>query len=405
LYFEGKTAEWGAQANAQEQITNITIGGEDTWVILGPAFFNAQFSETFAPLVREYYDRPGTDDFYWEHILKENLSELPIKMNKQSNENVHEFESLEELRLYDESYQNNSSNQVMHEIAEAFGVAENTVTDILPIKDGAMNKSFAFNIGEQRYVFRIPGSTSNKLVDRTREFAAYTALEPLDLTDELIRFNVKTGTKIARYYTDARTVNPHNLDDVKLSIKLIKTIHQSGLVDDYEYSLDKTIAQYHSLAKEAKAIRFTDFDEVDNKMQQLLKLKNKLDAPLVLCHGDFNQSNVLILPGHSGRIIDWEFGGMADPFMDLAMFAIYADFGRSEIERLLSCYLEHKPTENDLCRLYLHVALCGFLWSIWAEYEQAEGKEFGEYPLRMYRYAKDYYNIIISEGYLRLNSN
>jgi hypothetical protein len=35
--------------------------------------------------------------------------------------------------------------------------------------------------------------------------------------------------------------------------------------------------------------------------------------------------------------------------------------------------------------------MCGLLWSNWCEYKRKLGVEFGEYSLRQYRYAKDFY--------------
>ncbi len=55
---------------------------------------------------------------------------------------------------------------------------------------------------------------------------------------------------------------------------------------------------------------------------------------------------------------------------------------------------------EETARLYLYTALGGFLWMMWAEYKQALGQEFGEYPLIMYRYMKDYYRLLKNGGYL-----
>ena len=43
------------------------------------------------------------------------------------------------------------------------------------------------------------------------------------------------------------------------------------------------------------------------------------------------------------------------------------------------------------------IAACGLLWSNWCEYKRSLGVEFGEYSLRQYRYAKDYYKIVMEE--------
>ena len=50
------------------------------------------------------------------------------------------------------------------------------------------------------------------------------------------------------------------------------------------------------------------------------------------------------------------------------------------------------------------------LWSNWCEYKRNLGVEFGEYSLRQYRYAKDYYRIVqdelkkLEEGGVRENA-
>lgn len=41
--------------------------------------------------------------------------------------------------------------------------------------------------------------------------------------------------------------------------------------------------------------------------------------------------------------------------------------------------------------------MCGLLWSNWCEYKYTLGVEFGEYSLAQYRFAKDYYKIVMEE--------
>lgn len=94
---------------------------------------------------------------------------------------------------------------------------------------------------------------------------------------------------------------------------------------------------------------------------------------------------------------------MADPIMDVSMYAIYAQFDRERIELSLDYYLGRKPTPQEQVRLYLYVALGGFLWSMWSEYKQGLGQEFGEYPMIMYRYMKDYFNILENMGVMDLD--
>ena len=400
-YFEGETTEWGVTTDTQGRITKIQIGGADTWAIVGPAFFTEKFSQVFIELVQAHYETPGTDDDYWEHILKDNLATLPaIYSNKQSASNVHEFETFEELRKYDDSYQKNSDNATIQEITQTLGITENRIYGIEPLKAGITNYSFLFYVDGQGYVFRTPGIGTEKLINRKQEKAAYDATKSLGITDEIVAFNEEKGTKISKFYNDVHIVDAGNVEELAEAARLVKMLHTSNAHIDYPFDIEWMISYYRSLAEELNAIRFSDFEETSEKMQILLDLRNHLDVQQVLCHGDFANTNVLIFPDGSGKIIDWEYSGMADPIMDISMFAIYSIMEREEIERFLRLYVGGEPSRDELRRLYLYVALGGFLWCIWAEYKQAGGQEFGEYPLQMYRYAKDYYRILKEEGYL-----
>ena len=60
LYMEGKTAEWCVTKSDEEGlIQEITIGGSDSWVIVGPAFFTESFSAAFRDYLIEYYQDPA----------------------------------------------------------------------------------------------------------------------------------------------------------------------------------------------------------------------------------------------------------------------------------------------------------------------------------------------------------
>ena len=104
-----------------------------------------------------------------------------------------------------------------------------------------------------------------------------------------------------------------------------------------------------------------------------------------------------LLTGDDIRLIDWEYAGEQDPHVDIAMFAIYALYDRTQIDALIDAYFpEGCPGETRL-KIYCYVAACGLLWSNWCEYKRQLGVEFGEYSLRQYRYAKDFYRIFRAE--------
>ncbi|NLA73501.1 MAG: NTP transferase domain-containing protein, partial [Clostridiales bacterium] len=51
LYMEGDTAEWCvSKTDEDDRIKELTIGGKDSFTIVGPAFFTKDFSDAFKPL-------------------------------------------------------------------------------------------------------------------------------------------------------------------------------------------------------------------------------------------------------------------------------------------------------------------------------------------------------------------
>lgn len=398
-YFHGETAEWCVTATKGGRIRRIDIGGSDAYAIVGPAYFTRDFSKTFAAHTRAYYQTPGTEDYYWEHILRDKIDELPMYMNKQTG-NVHEFENLEELRQYDSSYIDTTNNSIMESIAALYDVPQGAIGNIFPIKEGLTNKSFHFSVNGDNYVFRLPGTGTDKLINRQNEKKVYEAIGPFGLSDEVVSFDAVSGIKISRYYENARNADPFSDAELRLCMEKLRPVHQSGIRVEHAFDIEKMIAYYVSLAEGLGAIRFSDIGESKQKVEQLLELRRRLAVPEVLSHGDYAHVNVLMLPDGESKIIDWEFSGMADPIMDVSMYAIFAQFDRERIEASLRLYTGGEPTMKEYTRLYLYVALGGYLWCMWSQYKQALGQEFGEYPLIMYRYLKDYYNLMVEEGHM-----
>ena len=101
--------------------------------------------------------------------------------------------------------------------------------------------------------------------------------------------------------------------------------------------------------------------------------------------------------GEQLQLTDWEYAGMQDPHVDLAMFCIYSFYGKEHVDRLIDIYFENHCSLEKRVKIYCYISVCGLLWSNWCEYKRSLGVEFGEYSLRQYRYAKEYYRYAIEE--------
>ena len=146
------------------------------------------------------------------------------------------------------------------------------------------------------------------------------------------------------------------------------------------------IEYYESLRNETKSV-YRDYEETKRKMYELKEYIDKSPKKIALTHIDAVPDNFLFT-GDEIRLIDWEYAGMQDVHVDIAMFAIYAMYDREHVEKLIDYYFDGACDRTIRIKIYAYIAVCGFLWSNWCEYKSICGVEFGEYSLRQYRYAK-----------------
>lgn len=399
-YMEGKTSEWVLSFNKKGRITDVQIGGQDAWVMYGPVYFSKEFSEQFLPLLEKAYHTPGTEQFYWENILIEHLEELEISINRQPAEQIYEFENLEELRRFDPRYQNQSDNKAMELVAEVFSVSESEIHDIRCLKAGMTNKSFLFQVKGKHYICRIPGPGTELLINREQEAAVYEAIRPLDISEHVLYMNGRTGYKIAEYYEGAENSKADDWEEVAKCMKLLHRLHDAKIEVAHAFDIRERISFYERLCTAHNGPLFEDYEEVHGRMKELLRYLDQMQRPKVLSHIDSVADNFLFLTDGSVRLIDWEYAGMCDPLIDVAMCAIYSYYDEAATEKLMELYFGRTANDEERFVIYAYMALGGFLWSLWAVYKASLGEEFGEYTLIMYRYAKDYYRKLQSQNFL-----
>jgi len=319
---------------------------------------------------------------------------MPIYMNRQTG-NVHEFENLEELRLFDLTYNEASNSAIMKTIAEIFKCTEDHIQNIKPIKVGMTNHSFTFTHDGTKYIMRIPGEGTDKMINREEEYNIYQIISKLNISDDVIYIDPKTGYKVTKYLENARVCDPQSIPDVKACMKKLREFHEMKLSADHTFDIFERIEYYESLWLTPVSC-FRDYQETKANVMRLKSYIYKTPKEWVLTHIDAVPDNFLFeeINGEKRlRLIDWEYSGMQDPHVDIAMFAIYSMYDREQVETLIDSYFPEGCPKETRPKIYAYIAMCGLLWSNWCEYKSHMGVEFGEYSLRQYRFAKDYYRI------------
>lgn len=129
-------------------------------------------------------------------------------------------------------------------------------------------------------------------------------------------------------------------------------------------------------------------------------MKSYIDAQpksIQLCHIDAVPDNFLFVTGKDGseeiKLIDWEYAGMQDPHLDVAMFIVYAMYDRDSAEKLIDLYFSDGCDQDTRLKVYCYIAVSGLVWSNWCEFKHHCGVEFGAYTQRQYDYAREYTKI------------
>lgn len=101
VYANGETEEWCLTFDENEIIRDVTIGGRDSWYMMGHAYWDEAFSRRFLEILLRDYAKEATRPLLWEAIYKQNLATLTMRIRKYPPKMIYEFDTLEELRAFD----------------------------------------------------------------------------------------------------------------------------------------------------------------------------------------------------------------------------------------------------------------------------------------------------------------
>ena len=153
VYADGETNEWCLTEDADGYIDSVTIGGKNAWYMMGHAFWTEDFSREFLGILSQIYDLPETAGMLWEAIYMRYLDRLKLKIRRYPSDAIYEFDSLDDLRQFDESYITDTRSPILKEIAKRLSVRESDLTDIEVIKDGNTAAGFTLLAAGKPYRF------------------------------------------------------------------------------------------------------------------------------------------------------------------------------------------------------------------------------------------------------------
>ena len=337
------------------------------------------------------------DQDFWEIALyRDNKMVVPARVVPASE--IVEINTYEQLRELD-GESNQLRSDALDVISEVFRVKQDEIENITVLKKGMTNRSFLFSIHGDKYIMRIPGEGTDKLINRAQEAEVFRTISGHGLCDDPLYVNPANGYKITKYLEGVRVCDTESLSDLRRCMKMLRMFHDMKLKVQREIDIFGQIEFYETL-REGQPSMYRDYLQTKENVWKLKPFVDGMEKDWCLTHFDAVPDNFLFYGTEQGealQLTDWEYAGMQDPHVDIAMFCIYSLYDKKQVDGLIDIYFQNGCDRLTRAKIYCYIAMCGLLWSNWCEFKAKLGVEFGEYSLRQYRYAKDYYLFAVKE--------
>lgn len=391
------------RVNRKSELVRVKNGASGNDMI-GISYLCGKEAEVVRHKIALLRNNPAYTDKFWEEALY-NGNRMIVNAKVVDAATCVEINTYEQLRDFDQE-SDQLKSEAISTITSVFKCRNSDVTEIKVLKKGMTNRSFLFKVDNchaskltpGKYIMRIPGEGTEHLINRAQEARVYQAIKDAKLCDAPVYINAVNGFKITQYLENVRVCNPFDEKDLAQCMMKLRTLHDQRIQVGHSFDIFGHINFYQSLWKIPESM-YGDHEKTTSNIFTLKKYIDAQPKDNCLTHIDAVYDNFLFYTDKDGKeklqLTDWEYAGMQDPHVDIAMFCIYALYDKSQADRLIDIYFQGKCDETVRTKIYCYMAACGLLWSNWCEYKSQLGVEFGEYSLRQYRFAKDYYRYAV----------
>ena len=375
-------------------IIDTNIPSKNQWIMYGHAYYDANFSKNFKPILKSYYGRDGVENMYWENVYAENLAELPMYIKKCDPGEILEFDSMDELKVFDPDFIAHNNIKIFENICKVLDCEISDINAIEPISKGLNNRSFKFSCKGKNYVYRHPGTTAEGVIDRKKEAVSLIAASKLDIDSTFIHIDAESGWKISKHIEIVDSFDFSNEDHVRMLANHLRTLHQSktsvGFAFDYAAEAAKLIDYIKFMDNSA----YRSLLECRDKMQDIIRWLKEDEWQVSLCHNDIYEPNLLV--GKDGlELIDWEFAGDSDIGYDICKLFTehYPDFDSAD--KWLKYYYNRETTRSEKAHLFACAAVIYYYWFVWSVYENKTGGKSTGYMLTWHDKMIHFRNIVL----------
>ncbi|MBO6092639.1 MAG: phosphotransferase, partial [Oscillospiraceae bacterium] len=400
IHVSEKTNEWYMIPDSKRNIAKVRTTGEDGYIMLGHAYWDKTFSRSILELLETDHSVGNYDQVLWERVLAEHVKELPpMEIKVYPTGSIFEFDSLDELRAFDENYVNHTHSKILHNITEVLGCCESDILNFKAIKEGLTNTSFVFEVKGKKYVYRHPGEGTEAIISRSHEKKALELAHSIGVDPTYLSMDAESGWKISTFVEGIRTPDYNSFEDSKRVLAVLQKLHQKKLSVDWSFLPWEEAEKIESILYENNgSIADREFSKLKMNVSKCLAACQGDGVALQFCHCDTYAPNWMLTESGETILIDWEYAGNADPGCDIGTYIMDSMWEIDQAKRFIQEYLGEEKNNSRLTFHYLaYTAVISYYWYVWALYRESCGAVMGESLYNWRVMAKRYSDYLIKE--------
>lgn len=399
-HVEKKTNEWYMIPDGKMNIARVQKSGADGYIMLGHVYWDRAFSAAMIDLLNKDHEVGDYDQSLWEQVLADHVRRLPpMEIKVYPTGTIFEFDSLDELRAFDETYVNNTQSRIMKNIAGVLGCGESEILHFRAIKEGLTNTSFVFEVAGKKYVYRHPGEGTDAIISRSHEKRALELAKSIRVDPTFLFMDAEAGWKISSFVEGVRTPSYDSFEDSKRVLGVLRELHGKNLSVDWSFMPWEEAGKIeHILRTEKGGISDPGFDALRADVEKCYKACEGDGITPRFCHCDTYAPNWMLTEDQT-ILIDWEYSGNADPGCDVGTYIMDSMWEIPEAERFIREYLSPENHEAaDEKQVFHHLAytaILSYYWYVWALYREACGAVMGDSLYNWHQMAKRYSKYLV----------
>ena len=275
---------------------------------------------------------------------------------------------------------------------------------ISSLSGGLTNENYLVEAGGERYVMRIPGTSTELLsIDRVNEVhnaraAASTGIGPVVL-EHVTELNV-----MVLEFIEGPTMSAQTLQSERMARRMAESFQRLHAAPRFlkDFDMFRLIETYLRIVEEHEVRIPADYRE---RLPLLAEIERALQVgalPSVSCHNDLLCEN-FIDDGRWLRIVDYELSGNNDPCFDLGNTAEEASLDDGLRAVLCEAYFG-RLDRQQLARMNLFALMSDVGWTLWGAIQAKISTldfDFNDYYTTRWNRALDLMQSDRFEGWLR----